>query len=150
MTNEKYAVLDTDFISKTHLIRKDDQNTMIDRIMEMQEYRFYCHEQVRAELEKHNFSDSSAWLEDKIIAGSVQCKSDEAILDELFSVCSRSAVIMYVNMLRSGCAAHKQGYFEENFTRLKILDFRSITKEAFLQMLKRDCDDIGKRRVLVN
>ena len=84
MTNEKYAVLDTDFISKTHLIRKDDQNTMIDRIMEMQEYRFYCHEQVRAELEKHNISDSSAWLEDKIIAGSIQCKSDEAILDELF------------------------------------------------------------------
>ena len=35
MTKEKYALLDTDFISKTHLIRKDDQNKMIDRIMEM-------------------------------------------------------------------------------------------------------------------
>jgi hypothetical protein len=32
------AILDTDFISKTHLIRKDDQNKMIDRIMEMQGY----------------------------------------------------------------------------------------------------------------
>ena len=29
MTKEKYALLDTDFISKTHLIRKDDQNKMI-------------------------------------------------------------------------------------------------------------------------
>ena len=28
MTKEKYALLDTDFISKTHLIRKDDQNKM--------------------------------------------------------------------------------------------------------------------------
>ena len=148
MTNEKYAVLDTDFISKTHLIRKDDQNTMIDRIMEMQEYRFYCHEQVRAELEKHNISDSSAWLEDKISDGSVQYISDETILNELFSVCSRSALIMYVNMLRNRCAALKQGYFEENFTRLKVLDFRSITKESFFQMLKRDCDDIGKKKSL--
>ena len=27
MTKEKYALLDADFISKTHLIRKDDQTT---------------------------------------------------------------------------------------------------------------------------
>ena len=33
MANEKYALLDTDFISKMHLIRKDDQNKLIDKIM---------------------------------------------------------------------------------------------------------------------
>ena len=33
MTKEKYALLDTDFISKTHLIRKDNENRMIDRKM---------------------------------------------------------------------------------------------------------------------
>lgn len=49
MKKEKYALLDTDFISKTHLIRKDEQNKMIDRIMEMQGYRFYCHEQIKIE-----------------------------------------------------------------------------------------------------
>ena len=47
MTKEKYALLDTDFISKTHLIRKDDQNKMIDRVWELPEYRFYCHEQIK-------------------------------------------------------------------------------------------------------
>ena len=31
MTKEKYALLDTDFISKTHLIRKDNENRMIDQ-----------------------------------------------------------------------------------------------------------------------
>ncbi len=33
MAKEKYALLDTDFISKTHLIRKDEQNKMNDRVM---------------------------------------------------------------------------------------------------------------------
>ena len=33
MANVKYALLDTDFISKMHLIRKDDQNKLIDKIM---------------------------------------------------------------------------------------------------------------------
>ncbi|MBE5845455.1 MAG: hypothetical protein E7302_15030 [Butyrivibrio sp.] len=49
---EKYALLDTDFISKTHLIRKDEENKLIDRITEMPGYRFYCHEQIKTELQK--------------------------------------------------------------------------------------------------
>ena len=62
MTKEKYALLDTDFISKTHLIRKDDQNKMIDRVMELPEYRFYCHEQIRTELARHDIGDSPEWV----------------------------------------------------------------------------------------
>lgn len=31
MANEKYALLDTDFISKMHLIRKDDHNKLIEQ-----------------------------------------------------------------------------------------------------------------------
>ena len=73
MTKEKYALLDTDFISKTHLIRKDDQNKMIDRIMEMRGYRFYCHDQVKTELARHTAGDSLDWMEDKISDGSINC-----------------------------------------------------------------------------
>ena len=62
MKKEKYALLDTDFISKTHLIRKDEQNKMIDRIMEMQGYRFYCHEQIKIELARDNIGSSPEWL----------------------------------------------------------------------------------------
>lgn len=48
MANEKYALLDTDFISKMHLIRKDDRNKLIDKIMAMPNYTFYCHDQINA------------------------------------------------------------------------------------------------------
>ena len=66
MAKEKYALFDTDFISKTHLIRQDEQNKMIDRVMEMQGYRFFCHEQIRTELKRHNIGNSPEWLEARI------------------------------------------------------------------------------------
>ena len=148
MSKIKYALLDTDFISKTHLIRKDDQNKMIDRIMEMQGYHFFCHEQIRVELKRHNIGNSPEWLEKKISDGSVRCVSDEEILDELHSIYSNSAEAMYVSMLRNSCEAYQKGYFEENFTRLQLLDCMSISKESFLQELKEDCDEIGEGKNL--
>lgn len=69
MTNEKYALLDTDFISKMHLIRKDEENHLIDRIMEMPNYHFYCHVQVRIELERHNIAGEPEWLEKALDEG---------------------------------------------------------------------------------
>jgi hypothetical protein len=54
MVSEKYALLDTDFISKMHMVRKDDNNRLIDKIMAMPNYLFYCHEQIRIELSRHN------------------------------------------------------------------------------------------------
>lgn len=140
MTKVKYALLDTDFISKTHLIRKDDQNKMIDRIMELPDHRFYCHEQIRTELSRHDIGNSPEWLEAKISDGSVYCISDKEIIDELRAIYSDSAEVMYANMLRNGCEAFKSGYFEESFTRLQALDYQSISKDDFLQELKADCD----------
>lgn len=143
MAKEKYALLDTDFISKTHLIRKDDKNRMIDRILEMQGYRFYCHEQIKSELARHNICNSSEWLNTKIADKSVHCTTDEEIMDELHVIYSGSAEAMYVSMLRNGCEAYKRRYFEENFIRLRELDYSTISKEFFLQELRADCDKIG-------
>ena len=56
MANEKYSLLDTDFISKMHLIRKDDHNKLIDKIMAMPGYCFYCHKQIQVEIMRHNIA----------------------------------------------------------------------------------------------
>ena len=58
MANEKYALLDTDFISKMHLIRKDDHNKLIDKIMAMPGYCFYCHKQIQVEIMRHNIAEN--------------------------------------------------------------------------------------------
>ena len=59
MANEKYALLDTDFISKMHLIRKDDHNKLIDKIMAMPGYCFYCHKQIQVEIMRHNIAGAN-------------------------------------------------------------------------------------------
>ncbi len=66
---EKYALLDTDFISKTHLIRKDEENKLIDRITEMPGYRFYCHEQIKTELQRRYCRVPCEQVIDEMYAG---------------------------------------------------------------------------------
>ena len=144
MIKEKYALLDTDFISKTHLIRKDDQNKLIDRIIEMPGYHFYCHEQIKTELLRHNIGNSPDWLEENIDSGVIHCVSDEEILDEMHKIYQDSAEAMYANMLRNGCAAYKRGFFEDVFIRIQPLDYSNITKDSFLEGLREDCMAIGQ------
>jgi hypothetical protein len=140
---EKYALLDTDFISKTHLVRKDDQDRLIDRITKMPGYRFFCHEQIRTELRRHNIAGSPNWLDAKISSGVVSCITDSEIFDELRDIYADSAAAVYANMLKNGCEAYRRAYFVENFKRLQNLNYAEISKDEFLEELSKDCDEIG-------
>lgn len=143
MANMRYALLDTDFISKMHLIRKDDQNKLIDKIMAMPNYLFYCHKQISIELMRHNIAGAPEWFETKIASQSICMYDDERILDELAEVYGVLAVSAYVDMLKTACDAYKAGYFEEKFVRLSQVDSLSISQEEFLNQLQADCDEIG-------
>ncbi|MBE6013765.1 MAG: hypothetical protein E7241_00155 [Lachnospiraceae bacterium] len=144
MLKEKYALLDTDFISKTHLIRKDNQNTMIDRILDLPGYQFFCHEQIQREISRHDAVESNEWLNKKIAEERIHCLSDEDILDELHGIYSDSAEAMYTNMLKNGCEAFRKDYLETSFPGLTNIDFTNTSKETFLQVLSKDCANIGE------
>ena len=58
---KRYALLDTDFISKTHSVQDDGGNHLIDRVMELPEYEFFCHAQIVTELNRYN-ADAPIWL----------------------------------------------------------------------------------------
>lgn len=49
---KRYALLDTDFISKTHSVQDDGGNHLIDRVMELPGYEFFCHAQIVTELKE--------------------------------------------------------------------------------------------------
>ena len=51
---KRYALLDTDFISQTHSVQDDGGNHLIDRVMELPEYEFFCHAQIVTELNRYN------------------------------------------------------------------------------------------------
>lgn len=143
MIRGKCALLDTDFVSKTHLICKDEQNRLIDFIMKIPDFKFCCHEQIRTEVSRHNIGESKNWLENMISKGQIYCYSDEEIIEELSSIYGNLAVTMYASILRTSCDAYGSRYFEEKFIRLQTLNFLEITKEDFLNELQKDCDTIG-------
>lgn len=144
MAKTKYALLDTDFISKMHLIRKDDQNKLIDKIMAMPNYLFYCHEQISAELMRHNIAGAPEWFESKIFSGSICVYSDEMILNELSNVYGDLSISAYASMLKTACDAYADGYFEEKFVQISKLDCLHISRVDFLNQLQDDCDAIGE------
>jgi len=144
MANEKYALLDTDFVSKMHLIRKDDQNKLIDKIMAMPNYFFYCHKQIGIELARHNIAGASEWFEAKVAERSISLYDDEMIMDELSEIYGELAIASYIGMLQTACDAYSEGYFKEEFVGLSRLDYLSASKEEFLKQLEADCNAIGE------
>lgn len=148
MANKKYALLDTDFVSKMHLIRKDDQNKLIDKIMAMPDYFFYCHEQISIELFRHNIKAVSEWFEARVSDKSICLYNDEMIIDELSAFYGELAAFTYISMLKDACDAYSDGYFNENFVELSKVNCLHINKREFLEKLAGDCDVIGKGKNL--
>ena len=148
MANEKYALLDTDFISKMHLIRKDDQNKLIDKIMAMPNYSFYCHKQIGIELMRHNIAGAPEWFNTKVTEKSISLYDDAMLMDELSEIYGELAIASYIGMLQTACDAYSEGYFEEKFVGVSKLDYLSVSKEEFLKQLEADCNAIGEGKNL--
>jgi hypothetical protein len=143
MREIKCALLDTDFISKTHLIRKDDDNKLIEQIVQLPDYKFYCHEQIRIELLRHNVAGSPEWLTEQIADGQVSCYDDKRILSELAEMFGDSAPAMYAQMLKTACEAYRTGYFVEQFACVSSLDYSAIDSDSFLSALDQECTALG-------
>ena len=44
---KKCALLDTDFLYKTHLARNKAHHTLADFVLDFEDYDFFCHEMIR-------------------------------------------------------------------------------------------------------
>lgn len=139
----KYALLDTDFISKTHTVKADDDNHLIDRVLEMPGYSFVCHEQTEAELNRHN-SHVPAWLEEKIKNGSIDKYTDERILTEMSELYGRIAPYQFTNMVRAACDAFDRNYFSEHYADLENINYTGIPLKDYLEQLHSLDSNIGQ------
>lgn len=143
MSKNKYALLDTDYISKMYMIQKDAEHHLIDRIMELPQYQFYCHNRIRKELGRHHASGAADWLEEKISRGRIRCYSDEDIIEELEAIYGALAPTMYVELLKTACEAYRTDYFHENFKDFLKSDNQNFSKNDFLDKLNKAYDKIG-------
>ena len=78
---KRYALLDTDFISKTHSVQDDGGNHLIDQVMELPGYEFFCHAQIVTELNRYN-ADAPIWLSEKIGAQKIKRYTDARKMTE--------------------------------------------------------------------
>lgn len=147
MKIEKYALLDTDFISKTHFIKGSTEKSLSDLVVEMPGYCFFCHSQIIQELSRHN-QQAIGWLQYKIAEQKIQCYTDEEILNELVKFRGDFACSTYTLMLKEACDAFSRSYFEEHYQTIENFDFLKSTKEDFLKELQRADDEVGKHNSL--
>ena len=122
---KKYALLDTDFISKTYSVQNGSDNHLIDRVIELPEYEFFCHVQIVTELNRYN-TDTSRWLREKIGTQKIKSYTDQAILESLSLVRGPLACVTYTQMLKLACDAFSKDYFSEHYRALGDVDLSLI------------------------
>ena len=144
---KRYALLDTDFISKTHSVQDDGGNHLIDRVMELPEYEFFCHAQIVTELNRYN-ADAPIWLSKKIGAQKIKSYTDQEILESLSLVRGPLACATYTQMLKLACDAFSKDYFSEHYRALEEADYTAMSREDYLKELERLDIEVGKKNNL--
>ena len=131
---KKYALLDTDFISKTYCIN-DGTNRLIDKVLNLHEYEFFCHRQIVTELNRYNI-DISLWLKDKIQTQIIKSYSDKEIIEKLLLVYGSLSCMVYTQMLKAACNAFSRSYFSKHYCELENIDYVDISNDDYLKKLE--------------
>lgn len=139
---KKIAVLDTDFVSKTYMVKTSEGRRLITRVLDMPEYVFSIHEHMQAELERHN-NRADEWLRAQVDEGKIRKYTDEHIVSDLASLYGGFAAYQYTLMTMSACDAFKRGYFNEHYHGLLAVDYASIEISDYLYILKNIDEEIG-------
>ena len=141
----KYAILDTDFVSKANIIKADNR-VLADEVLGFPGYKFYCHQKMKEELGDHGTRSSEMWLDDKIKTGSIQLYTDKQILDELREETGDHCYAYYRSFLKDGCDMFDSSFYSEFFGDLdKWIENKSRSKD-FLSVLRACEDGIGHQR----
>ena len=146
MEKKKIALLDTDFIFKTH-ISQSTTDHLIDKVLLLPGYDFYCHGQIVTELGRHT-PEASQWLQNKIQNQDIRCYTDEMILDELEQIYGSACCNWYAQFLKDACDAFGDDHFANYYAALQGLDYSKISKTEFLEILAAADDGVGRQNSL--
>lgn len=140
------ALLDTDFISKTHIVQIDGTHHLADLAIDMPNYTYCCHQMTVVELSRHGVDRSPQWLQSQISNGKIKCYTDKDILEEL-KLFYDNPQNTYLGYLKKSCEAFENGYFETHFSPLIALPI-GATDAVFLQTLEQCDAAIGAQQSL--
>ena len=132
---KKYALLDTDFISKTYSIKGDKNKRLIDQILKFPEYEFFCHAKILSELNVYS-ADISLWLKEKLTKQKIKCYTDENILENLSLIYGLLAYTKYTQLLKTACDVFSKSFFKNYYQVLEDIDYGLISNEEYLEKLQ--------------
>ena len=134
--DKKYALLDTDFLYKSHLARNAANHTLAELVLNFEDYEFFCHEMIKEELTRHEINPNpNPWLEEKIKAARIKLYSDRDIVNELSKIYGEAATLTYISLLQISCDTFNAGFFEKYYRTLEYTE--NVTDiDCFLTALK--------------
>lgn len=139
----KYAILDTDFVSKANIIKNNDC-VLADEVLAFPGYLFCCHRKMKEELEDHGTRSSQKWLEKKIDTGKIACYDDWRIISELAAAVGDPCYFYYRSFLKSGCDMIRSDYYSDYFGKLdEWLETGSCDKAGFISVLESCEESVG-------
>lgn len=132
----KYAILDTDFVSKANIIRIETQG-LADEVLAFPGYRFFCHQKMKEELADHGTRPAQDWLDRMIEQGKITCYSDEQIICELENQVAEHCFSYYRSFLKNGCDLFNIDFYELYFAALdEFLESDTRDSKIFLSVLQ--------------
>ena len=145
----KCAFLDADFVMKAFIIRKDDLDYLIDHILNLDGYEFFCHQQTLKEIKRHN-PEAYDWYLEQIQRKRVSLLTDEQIVQELIECYRNEAlgIYSYTDLLRNACDTVSSSYFPRYYDMLDKLDYNSIGTMEFCEKLRELDAEIGEGKNL--
>ncbi len=141
MTKDKIALLDTDFISKSCKSCSESVH-LLDLLLKLPDYTFYCHEQIIAELSK-NSSFPMVWLQNHLDKKDIISYSDEKLLDELQKIYGSSCHLIYADYLKKACEAYDKDFFITHYSDLSLQNLITYNRKEFLHAISKGDASIG-------
>ena len=142
----KYAILDTDFVSKANIIKRGDR-VLADEVLAFPGYRFFCHQKMKEELDDHGTNEAQAWLQRKTDAGEIICYDDKRIIAELKLRVGTHSFSYYQSFLKSGCDMIEADFYVRYFIALdEWLDSGESDEGGFLSVLESCENAIGHQK----
>ena len=143
---QKYAILDTDFVSKANII-KTESHVLADEVLAFPGYSFFCHQKMKEELADHGKRDAQVWLKNKIESGEIVCYSDDKILSEMSRYIHNSCFSYYRSFLKQGCDIFSAEFYNQYFMPLdEMMDSEEYDQERFLTVLRSCENQIGHQK----
>lgn len=136
--NKKYAILDTDFISKLHKTKNKSGVPFIEHLLKLP-YSFCCHEQIWKEISCHG-NETFDWLKQKITEERIICYSDREILtliQDSFHIPVLQAINLFLSYLQKSCEIYSKYFYQSFYSTLESTTFSTI--EEFCTRLD-SCD----------